>query len=318
MSTPINDVLVASPATRSSDRSGAPETRLRGRRLILARVVWVAVVTLIVVPFLAMLLANYTFLQTVCTGAMCGFAQPTPDSAQALQKLGLSVGTYTTFTLALYIALALVCFTLGAVIFWRRSDDWMALLVALLLVATVTLNGSPVYGSQSAWQVLANVLFVLGSQMYVLVLLLMPDGRFVPRWTRWLLLCWLVAASLFFIMPMVYFLVWYAALVLLVVAQVYRYRTASSPLQRQQGKWLLFGGCVAIIIIVGIAVPPLIFPSLGQAGSFYQLVAALASIVLSFIFPLCIGIGILRYRLYDIDIIIGRTLVYGVLTIRVV
>src|SRR6266566_4543992 len=79
--------------------------------------------------------------------------------------------------------------------------------------------------------------------------------RFVYTW-KWsvcaglvTLLCWLVAASLFFIMPMVYFLVWYAALVLLVVAQVYRYRTASSPLQRQQGKWLLFGGCVAIIII---------------------------------------------------------------------
>jgi len=65
MSTPINNALVASQATTSSDRSGAPDTRLRGRRLILARVAWVAAVTLIVVPFLAKLLANYTFLQTI-------------------------------------------------------------------------------------------------------------------------------------------------------------------------------------------------------------------------------------------------------------
>src|SRR5207244_11925608 len=93
MSTPLPDAFVSNQATRSSDRSGAPRTRLRGRRLILARVVWVAAVTLIVVPFLAMLPANYTFLQTVCTGAMCGSAQPTPDSAQALQRLGLSVST---------------------------------------------------------------------------------------------------------------------------------------------------------------------------------------------------------------------------------
>ncbi len=314
MSTPINDAVVPSQATRSSDQSGAPRTRLRGRRLILARVVWVAAVTLIVVPFIARFPAYYTFLQTVCTGATCGF-QPTPGSAQAMQKLGLSVSTYATFTLALTLALAFVCFTLGAVIFWRKSDDWMALLVALAVVATVTLNGTSVYSMNSAWERLTSVLFVLGNGVYVLVWSLSSDGRFVPRWTRWLLLCWLVAASLFFIMPMVYFLVWYAALVLLVIAQVYRYRTASSPLQRQQGKWLLFGGCVAIIIIVGIAVPPLIFPSLGQAGSFYQLVGLPVFIVILFIFPLCLGLAILRFGFLDIDIIIHRTLVYGTLTV---
>src|SRR5438876_5130908 len=191
----------------------------------------------------------------------------------------------------------------------------MALLVALAVVATVTLNGTSVYSMNSAWERLTSVLYVLGNGMYVLVWSLSSDGRFVPRWTRWLLLCWLVAASLFFIMPMVYFLVWYAALVLLVIAQVYRYRTASSPLQRQQGKWLLFGGCVAIIIIVGIAVPPLIFPSLGQAGSFYQLVGLPVFIVILFIFPLCLGLAILRFRYLDIDIIIHRTLVYSTLTV---
>jgi len=103
------------------------------------------VVSLIVALFLARLPAYYTALQTVCTGAACGSAQPTPDSAQALQKLGLSVSAYAAFTLALTLALAFVCFTLGAVIFWRKSDDWMALLVALAVVATVTLNGNSVY-----------------------------------------------------------------------------------------------------------------------------------------------------------------------------
>jgi len=201
------------------------------------------------------------------------------------------------------------------VIFWRKSDDWMALLVALAVVATVTLNGTSVYSSNSSWERLTSVLFILGNGVYVLAWSLSSDGRFVPRWTRWLLLCWFVAASLFFMMPMVYFLVWYAVLVLLVIAQVYRYRTASSPLQRQQGKWLLFGGCVAIIIIVGLAVPPLIFPSLGQAGSFYQLVGLPAFIVILFIFPLCLGLAILRFRYLDIDLIIHRTLVYSTLTI---
>ena len=321
MSTPLNDAFVPSQATRRSDRSGAPDTRLRGRRLILARVAWVAAVTLIVVPFLAKLLANYTFLQTICTGATCGLGQPTLDSAQAMQKLGLSVATYAAFTLALTIALAFLCFVVSAVIFWRRSDDWMALLAALAVVATFTLNGNAVFGSHSAWGVLTNVLAVLGSGVYVLVLALFPDGRFVPRWTRWLLLCWALPGMVVLFFPDAFFgwpvynLVWRAELLLLFIAQVYRSRTASSPLQRQQTKWLLYGGSVAAIIIVGLLVPTLLFPSLGQAGSFYRLVITPAYLVISFTLPLSIGLAILRYRLYDVDLIIRRTLVYGTLTV---
>jgi hypothetical protein len=314
MSRPLNDAFMPGQATRRSHRSGAPDTRLRGRKLIIARVAWVTVVSLIVVPFLVALPAYYTALQTICTGSTCG-AQPTPDFAQAMQKLGLSVSTFATFTLVLYIALALVCFLLSAVIFWRRSDDWMALLVALAVVASVALNGD-IYYSYSAWGVLAFVLYVLGSSLYVLVLALFPDGRFVPRWTRWILPCWVVAALIPFIHPLYnYALLWRAALVLLVIAQVYRYRTASSPLQRQQTKWFLFGASVAVIIIVGLTVLPFLFPSLGQAGSFYQFVTIPAYIVITLIFPLCLGLAILRYRLWDIDIIIHRTLVYSTLTV---
>jgi hypothetical protein len=250
-----------------------------------------------------------------------GQDQPTLDSALAIQKLGLSTGTYAAFILALTIALGFICFSLGAVIFWRKFDDWMALLGALAVVASVTLNPN-VYGMDmnSAWGWLAMIMLVLGNGVYLLLLSLFPDGRFVTRWASWLLLCWAIAVipyfmSMSFMSSPFYPLVWLAALGLVMIAHVYRSRTVSSPLQRQQGKWLLFGGCVAVIIGVGLTVLPFLFPSLGQVGSFYQLVTAPALIVLSLIVPLCIGLAILRYRLWDIDIIIHRTLLYSTLTV---
>ncbi|HEX6556154.1 MAG TPA: hypothetical protein VF026_25570 [Ktedonobacteraceae bacterium] len=317
MSTPLHDAFILGQATRRSARSGAPRTRLRGRKLILARVLWLAVVSLIVTLFLARLPAYSTALQTSCTGATCGSAQPTPGSVQAIQKLGLSVGAYATFTLALTIALAFLCFTLAAVIFWRKSNDWMALLVALAVVASVTLNEN-VFGMDmtSAWGWLAMVLYVLGNGVYVLVLSL-SDGRFVTRWAPWLLLCWVLAVPVYFMFMSSFFypLVWYAALVLLGIAQFYRSRTTASPLQRQQTKWLFFGGSVAGLFVVGSTLPLFLFPSLGQAGSLYQLLGGLAYSVILFIFPLCLGLAILRYRYLDIDLIIRRTVIYSTLTV---
>jgi signal transduction histidine kinase len=100
-------------------------------------------------------------------------------------------------------------------------------------------------------------------------------------------------------------------------AQIYRYRHISDTVQRQQTKWVVFGVAAAIIGIVGAILPGIVSPSLTSAGSPYALmVAAIGAVPLLFI-PLTIGIAILRHRLWDIDVIINRTLVYGALTASV-
>jgi len=155
-----------------------------------------------------------------------------------------------------------------------------------------------------------------------------PDGRFVPRWSRWVVL-------LFFAMPVLYVLFPHSILVeppmaanLLIflglwtccaLAQVYRYRRVSGPVERQQTKWVVFGLTVCVAFLVGFLLPVVFFPVLTRPGVL-SLVFDLTGLTIGgslglLLIPLSIGAAILRYRLYDIDVIINRALVYVTLTL---
>src|SRR5580700_8369795 len=89
--------------TKSRSPRGAEGTRLHGRWLVLARIVWVGVVIFTLSIFTLGLPAYFAQLQTVCAGDTCVYAygQLTPGTAQALQNLGLSTGGYAVSILAL-------------------------------------------------------------------------------------------------------------------------------------------------------------------------------------------------------------------------
>jgi hypothetical protein len=92
------------------------------------------------------------------------------------------------------------------------------------------------------------------------------------------------------------------ALIGSVAAVIVRFRRSIGE-ERQQLKWLAYGGTIAAVVlfVAGTAFDE-------KAGTGVVIAAALASI------PLWIGVAILRYRLYDIDVVINRTLVYAALT----
>jgi hypothetical protein len=94
-------------------------------------------------------------------------------------------------------------------------------------------------------------------------------------------------------------------------AQVYRYRRVSGPVERQQAKWVMFilGSFVAVVAM-GILIPSLF---LDLPGVWFAAVL-LACVPLAIAFPISIAIAILRYRLYEIDRIISRTLSYALVT----
>jgi hypothetical protein len=306
----------------SHERHHEPDTRLSGRWLLIGRVAWAILVLLTLASFIVLLPSYYAQLQTVCTNPTCALVQPTPESVHAIQQLGLSGSLYAAFTLMLTLVTALVCFLVSGVIFWRKSNDWMALLVALTEVVSGTLFVSyALLESDASWRWLAVISNVFGHAVLFLFASLFPNGKFVPRWSRWIAVGWIIWSLLFYTVlhtvPFAYnILALVSGLACALFAQIYRYRYASSLTQRQQIKWVVLAACLVTVMVIVLDVPNLIFPVTGQTGSFYRLfVSGPADILALLLIALSLGLAIFRYRLYDIDIIINRTLVYGSLTV---
>lgn len=307
--------------TVPAELSSSTDTQLAGYGLAIARGAWVTSTILALGIFITLLPSYFALLQTTCTSGACAIVQPTPNTVQAIQKLGLSVTSYAVITLALTIVTTLACFTVSAVIFWRKSDDWMALLVAFAEVAFGILYVTDVLQeSHLAWRLLAIISNVIGNGVVFLVGTLFPNGRFVPRWSRWLVIGWILWGMAFAVLHNLSFLyllhtlVWLGVSACLAAGQIYRYRNVSHFIERQQTKWAVFGGAITALVLAALAVPRLIFPLVGQPGAFYALATSPLYPFGTFIVSLSIGMAIFRYRLYDIDLIINRTLVYGLLT----
>ena len=96
--------------------------------------------------------------------------------------------------------------------------------------------------------------------------------------------------------------------------QIYRYRRISTPTERQQTKWVIASLAGVILLQIGVNLPFLFFPSLRPPGSLYQLVHDMLDLLVALLIPLSIAIAMLRYRLWEVDILISRALVYGSLS----
>ena len=318
----------------SRERGEATNTRLDGHWLVLARVVWVVLAVFTLVYFFISLLAYAAHLREVCTSmdwiTACRLGQLLTAS---LQVFHLSVDSYGVFNVALTLIWTLVWLSVAAVISWRRSDDWMALLVALLLVGGVTTATEiPIGLSEVGWagQSLLPFFQFLGGASFILVFSFFPNGRFVPRWTGWLTIALIALSGVqaFFPdlpvnpnnwPPLLSTLLLLGTFGCLLFSQVYRYRRVSSPRQRQQTKWVVFAFSIIIVgvcaEVLGLEFLPQYLPALRPSDALYRVLDGLAWHFSLILIPVSFGIAILRYRLYDIDIIINRTLVYGTLTV---
>ena len=321
-----------------SPRASPPPTTLRGHWLLFARVAWVAVAITALAIVVFSVPSSFEHYSSVCTAAseVCSeektVDQPTPEGVRALQDAGLSVRTYALLNVVVHKVFQLVWLVVGALIYWRRSDDRMALLVSMFLVsfgpvAVDTTDAEALISSQPAWWLPVLGVNIVGNVSAVLFFLLFPSGRFAPRWTRWLAVAFcafqvtdLLIENLFPelysrlpALEMVAFLVFVGIVVSLVWSQTYSYRRFSSPVQRRQTKWVVFGTTLAVAGTFPFQVP--VDLSLVDGDTPLRLLLLRTGFSLSFLLvPLSISVAVLRSHLFDIDVLINRTLVYGSLT----
>lgn len=311
--------------TTLSDRQDSTDyKRLHGRWVVLARGVWLVLVIFTLAIFFASLPMYLAQLKTPCEGSACWYTQLSPGQVGALQGIGLSLDVYAVYTVVLTLASVGLCLVVSTLIAWRRSDDRMALYVALLLVVFGPIYAtSSVVAISSPWRVPNECLYFLALALFMLVFLQFPSGQFVPRWMRWTFVVFLAGlVPTAFVAPFMpntpvdrlTNLASICELATLAIVQLYRYRSVSTPLQRQQTKWVIFGIAASVAVPVIGSVPLPIFPVLAEPGSLYTVALNMASTIGPLFIPLSFGFAILRSRLWEIDTLINRALVYSSLS----
>jgi hypothetical protein len=252
-----------------------------------------------------------------------GANHPTNESVkQGATEHGLMLSAFAIEQIVFHSGIVLLFLAVAGVIVSHARWNWFAWYSAFFLVfiAEFAVNDE-VYVAHF----LPLWVYVAGSLFWPLILLyffLFPNGRPVPRKALWVIAPILLFhfavqttgfLSLFFpnilarpfldivLGPAQYLI--FVAFLLLLGCQVYRYRHISTREERQQTKWFLLG------FVFNIALSTL-SESLGNKNPYRGEVSLL---IFAFV-PLSVGVAVLRYRLWDIDLIIRRTLVYGLLT----
>ncbi|MBA2345357.1 MAG: hypothetical protein H0V83_09780, partial [Rubrobacter sp.] len=166
----------------------APRTNFtRGSMLLAARAAWIAVFLVAAGLLTASIPGHYEALETVCKAEPCVAGQLSPEEMRALGDLGLSVQFNAAYRIALDLMVAAGFCAVGWIIFWRKPADGGALFVSFALMV-FGLTWPDIFDSarfNPVWGWLAGFLTQLGLTSLFVFFFVFPDGRFVPRWTRW-------------------------------------------------------------------------------------------------------------------------------------
>ena len=303
--------------------------RLTGPRLRRLRFIVLLLGTLTVVLHTVGAPLYFRDLAQGCVHTGCEYGLVVTPSAGDLAALGLTAPVYAFILTSIEVLHAWFFFAVAALLFWQAPNNKVALLGALFLLSWGATNSNPMYalaGAVPPLRVAVNLLAFLSSVSLFAFFSLFPSGEFVPRFMRYLLAAWAVIVLVVEFSPsgavvssnpvllVVTLFVLLGAFVSLVVAQLYRYRKVSTYIQREQTKWVVYGISVSIAGFIIMLFLGAFYEPVGQAKVLWGLGYHLGLFGATLIIPLALVGAITRSRLWSIDLLIRRTLVYTALT----
>ncbi len=260
---------------------------------------------------------------------------PAETIRAAALELGVSPGLFA-FAQLIREAMAVAGFGTMSLLLYFRKPDWFGTYLAVALMFVGTSISGPVISQVDdivpGFQTLYTGVLEVGSFLALATLpYLFPDGRFVPRWMKWVLLVALIVVASYFmgLNPLratgeadenVFVAASMVALIIVpgLLSQGYRYIRVSGTVERQQAKGVIASFALFVLVVVGgtllapntmsRAAPPTPYDLvLGEIASFAATLAILGVIA-------SITFAILRYQLWEIDVVIRRTTSYAIVT----
>ena len=260
--------------------------------------------------------------------------EPTPFGESALAMADAAHRAQPPEGLAIDYAFSLLNLALAGFLIWLRPRDRTARLLAIGMVgiaAVFNLQAHGVYEAGSGDQlekISHDALHLVAAVAYIFALLSFPDGRLVPRWSRAAKVALYAPATVAVAVAAfqlqgttrtVALILYFGLLTPIagVASQAYRYRRSPTPVERQQSRllfWALVPAVLVGLIVLTSGVRETAFETF--EGRFLPVIPVELFRVFQPVFaliPLALFVGILRYRLWGIDRVISRALLYGIL-----
>jgi signal transduction histidine kinase len=305
-------------------------TQLSAGLVVPVRAFWLFYLVLILLYMIAGLPLVLAQNQASCVGMGCLDWQLSAEGIQRLVQSGITLTFYGWYSTILPLIVPLLSLVLATIVLWKRPNDRMAWLFALALgTCPVNLSMSTI--------ALANVhpvmlfpakLIEFGLASLILFIALFPTGCFVPRWIGWFIILntLIIGTAIFFPITQVpgtitalLFQTWQPVSAMVLFGMLfYRYWWVADTKQRQQLKLLVFGLLVPVLVNAFFSILLNLTDFDLRQGSLGFLVQRTFTIVGIAFFIIALWVAVFRYQMFDIDLIIKRTLVYTVLTVLVI
>ncbi|MCF2945488.1 sensor histidine kinase [Paenibacillus tarimensis] len=249
--------------------------------------------------------------------------------AEIIAHYGLSASSFAGFHTTVLLVLFSVYLSVAVLIIRKRPAEPLSWIAGMALISFHT--SSFIWTQWESLSLLTSILGDLSSITFVLFLLLFPNGRVVDRRIFWFAVIivtvrnvswyfpeepwgaarWPIGITLLWMLVLYGSIAWY---------QLSHYRNHADAIEKQQTKWVLFGFLFSIVGLVLVSALPVFFDT-----EFYQtpqspgmFVLDMAVQLLMLPIPVTLCISLLRKRLWDIDPIMKRTILYGCLSTAII